>query len=159
MNGQRPALVIMDEIQAGYDPARHDELTLRHLASEIAAGAPSFDDVPTFASTEEADAWMKVRDDARDAMVAMAVRMDQVRATVTWWSGVEADDLLIGYSTRRMGNGKFAAVVINVNATPMQAFVYYREFRRRKDAKAASLAQFSRHCPKWRAKHDPNGEL
>lgn len=127
---------------------------------------------PSFASLEEADAWMEQRLVTGNQLAELAWLMEAMSKTFAWWSA--EDGMMVGYSTARIddprikAHGKFAwavfdpeqAVVLTGGTDQINTgLVRHGVCRLRKQAKAKAYAEFAQRSPKWIKRHDPNGDL
>lgn len=96
---------------------------------------------------------------ARFALWSQSQPTEYGAARHTQWQ--TEDGWIVGYSTEPIRNshehdGKFAAVAWKPNRRKdpdRWTIVYFRAFRRRKDAKARALQMFAKHSPRWAARN------
>lgn len=70
------------------------------------------------------------------------------------------DGWYVGYSTERMGDGKFGTYAYRpygpgarTNRAGTWRLVYERHYAKRATARARALALYRKHSPKWSARH------
>lgn len=92
--------------------------------------------IPKFKSVDEADAWFAEQEKIETAKQLWSL------SGPCWAPG----EYRILYSTVRVASGKFGVGVFH--AKDMNTAVYYREFAKRKDARARALALYEERRPR-----------